>query len=189
VAVADISSCWCLCVGDSGVGVAAVSFSIAVDELASAHDWSYRAMSTLTCNREAWCGLNVLDTFGRRRGGRRRCFSFNGRGLNLLHGAVELMIVRDAIRNAFRQSGFGVMLHNSCIRLHVSLYNSHTAISTNLLKPIDALTSSVSVQSSRNMSSRDSPLDHLQTEQTATQTLLNRATGPFSCTLALEVYA
>lgn len=30
--MADMSSCWCLCGGDSGVGVAAVSFSIAVNE-------------------------------------------------------------------------------------------------------------------------------------------------------------
>jgi hypothetical protein len=84
VAVADMSSCWCLCGGDSGVGVAAVSFSIAVNESVFEHQPSYKA--TLTSNREAWCRLNVLDPFGRRRGRRRRCFSFDGRGLNLLHG-------------------------------------------------------------------------------------------------------
>jgi hypothetical protein len=48
-----MSSCWCLCGGDSGVGVAVVSFSIAVDELANGHEGSYTAGSTLTRNREA----------------------------------------------------------------------------------------------------------------------------------------
>jgi hypothetical protein len=92
------------------------------------------------------------------------------------------MILRDAIGERVRQSGFRAMLHNSCISLHVSLYNYHTAISISQAagapRRLDLLC--FTIWSSRNMSSRDSALDDLQTEQTATQTLLNRATRPLA---------
>lgn len=42
--MADMSSCWCLCGGDSEVGVAAGSFSIAVDESVLEVQSSYRAI-------------------------------------------------------------------------------------------------------------------------------------------------
>ena len=122
-----MSSCWCLCGGDSGVGVAAGSFSIAVDESAPEDQSSYRRY-TLTSNREAWCGLNVLDTLGRGRGRRRRCFSFDGRGLNLLHGGCGIDEgQRAGTRSGFRRQSALSQLAQLLHRLHVSLYNFHTA--------------------------------------------------------------
>lgn len=53
--MADISSCWCLCGGDSGVGVAAGSFSIAVDESVPEDQPSYRAI---------WIHLQATERLG-----------------------------------------------------------------------------------------------------------------------------